>query len=323
MYRRILVPLDGTRFGDHALPYAISIAARTGATLELVHVHHRAELDAGLDGMPQYRFQHIEEAEDRFDDSTMLSEQRYLEERAADIELRFGVRAYGRMLQGRTDTAVCDEVDTIVADLVVMATHARSGLPRLRHGDLAHELVRNLNVPTLCVRPTSEDSPLEGGALRRILVPLDGSDFSEQILDIVVPLASAIGARIDLLHVLAPRPLMITGFNDLQRLIPHRAEAIEYLRSVAERLPARVQAPELIVVESGDPASAIVAAMAGAQHDSIAIATHGRSGLSRLILGSVAEQVVRATAKPVLLYRPRLARLPAGDLADAFRIYGE
>jgi nucleotide-binding universal stress UspA family protein len=323
MYRRILVPLDGTRFGDHALPYAISIAARTGATLELVHVHHRSERDAALDGMPQYRVQHMEEAEDRFDDSALLSEQRYLEERAADIELRFGVRVFGRVLHGRTDMAVREEADTIVADLVVMATHARSGLPRLRHGDLAHELVRNLNVPTLCVRPTTEESPLEGGTLRRILVPLDGSDFSEQILDVVVPLASAIGARIDLMHVLAPRPLMITGFDDLQRLIPHRAEALEYLRGVAERLPPRLTTPELIVVESGDPAAAIVAALAGASHDSLAIATHGRSGLSRLILGSVAEQVVRATGKPVLLYRPRLARLPAGDLAEAFRIYGE
>lgn len=323
MYRRILVPLDGTRFGDHALPYAISMAARTGATLELVHVHHRTELDPALEGMPQYRLQHYEEAEDRFEDSTMLAEQRYLDERAADIELRFGVRAFGRLLRGPTAEALSEEAGTIVADLVVMSTHARSGMPRVRHGDLAHELVRHLNVPMLCVRPTSDDAPLDGGALRSIMVPLDGSEFSEQILDVVAPLAVALGARLALLHVIAPRPLLLTGFDDLQRPIPHRAEALEYLGTIASRLPEPVRDAELLVMESGDPATAIATALASEKFDSIALATHGRSGLSRLIMGSVAEQVVRATLRPVLMYRPRLARLPAGDLTEAFRIYGD
>lgn len=323
MYRRILVPLDGTRFGDHALPYAITIAARTGATLELVHVHHRTELDPHLEGLPQYRFQHYEEAEDRFDDSTLIAEQRYLDERAADIELRFGVRSFGRLLRGPTAAALSEEADSIVADLVVMSTHARSGMPRLRHGDLAHELVRNLNIPTLCVRPVSDEAPLEGGLLKSILVPLDGSEFSEQVLDMVAPLAVALGARLTLLHVLAAKPLLVTGFDDLQRPIPHRAEALQYLAGMAARLPEPLRAAELLVSEAADPAAAITSVLSTSAVDSLALATHGRSGLSRMILGSVAEQVVRSTTRPVLMYRPRLVRLPAGDLADAFRIYGE
>jgi nucleotide-binding universal stress UspA family protein len=322
MYRRILVPLDGTRFGDHALPYAISLAARTGATVELVHVHHRREQDPHLEGMTQYRYQHLEEAEDAFDDSALFAEQRYLDERAADMELRFGVRAFGRILHGPTAQALSAEADSIVADLVIMATHARSGLPRLRHGDLAHELVRHLNIPTLCVRPLEEDAPLTGGALKRILVPLDGSEFSEQILDVVGPLAQQVGARVSLVHVLSPRQLVITGFDDLQRPIPHRGEADAYLRAMADRLPPGID-PELVVIEAGDPATAIVSALSGGAHDAVAIATHGRSGLSRLIMGSVAEQVLRGAGCPVLLYRPRVARLPAGDLAEAFRIYGD
>ena len=76
-------------------------------------------------------------------------------------------------------------------------------------------------------------------------------------------------------------------------------------------------------MEAADAATAIISTLQTNAFDSVALATHGRSGLSRMILGSVAEQVVRATTRPVLMYRPRLVRLPAGDLADAFRIYGE
>jgi nucleotide-binding universal stress UspA family protein len=63
MYRRILVPLDCTPFGDQALPYAVAIARRTGASIELVHVHRYAERDAGVTAMPQYQYQHVMQAD--------------------------------------------------------------------------------------------------------------------------------------------------------------------------------------------------------------------------------------------------------------------
>lgn len=322
MYRRIFVPLDGTAFGDYALPYAISIAKRTGATLELAHVHRRVDDDVRLAGMPQYQFEHVEELRRREDDEALLREDAALEERAADIELRFGVPVIARVLHGGRSRALLDEADT-VADLVVMASHARSGLPRLRHGDLAHELVSRLNIPTLCVHPPADVEHAATGEIRQILVTLDGSEFSEQILDMVVPLATAIDAKLALMHVVSPASLMINGFSDLQRPIPHRAEAIEYLTHISERIRESAPAPELIAAEAGAAAGAIIEELNRPGYDALAIATHGRSGLSRVVLGSVAEQVVRATNKPVLLYRPRLVRLPDAHLAQTFRIYGD
>ena len=306
MFRRILVPLDGTAFGDHALPYAISIARRTGATLELAHVHRWAETAPRRAALSRFQDGQVEELRARVEDETMRVEDSALEERAVDIEMRFGLRVITRVLYGSTARALTREATDAMADLVVMATHARSGLPRLRYGDLAHHLVTRLNIPALCIRPSRGSVPVGNAALRRILVTLDGSEFSEQIMDRVVPLAHAIGARLALLHVVSPASLMIAGFDDLRPPIPHREEALRYLAYLAERVPAGMPEPQLIAADADNAALAIIAQLGRRPLDALAIATHGRNGFSRIILGSVAEQVLRATGKPVLLYRPRL-----------------
>jgi nucleotide-binding universal stress UspA family protein len=323
MYRRILVPLDGTRFGDHALPYAVDIAARTGASIELVHVHHHREHNPDLAAMPQYQYQRISEADLRYDDASLDAERRWLEEKAADIELRHDVAVATRILVGRTDDAVLNEAQDIVADLIVMSSHARQGLPRLRLGDLAHELITQLNVPALCVRPENEDAPIAAHSIQRVLISLDGSDFSEQILDAVAPLLTQLGAQPTLLHIIANRPMLSTGFGDGRRSIGSRDQAITYLNDVAQRFRGRMPDPILAALEDPQPANVITSLLAAGEYDVVAMATHGRSGLSRLFMGSVAEEVLHSTHRPILMYRPRLERLPKPEFAEAFRIYGD
>jgi nucleotide-binding universal stress UspA family protein len=322
MYRRILVPLDGTRFGDHALPHAVDIAVRTGALLELVHVHQHHEHEPDLVALTPYQFQHITRMDAEVDQASQSAERSYLEQRAAEIEIRHGIRVVTRVLAGRTADAVAAEAQDIVADLIVLATHARSGMARLRLGHLAHELVCGLNVPALCVRVPAEDAPLETRAMRRVLIPLDGSSFSEQILEPVVPLVAALGARATLLHILSPRPMVGSGLKE-RRLISTRQQAIEYLRCVAQRHAGRMPEPVLTALEDSQPANVIASLLSLGEYDAVAMATHGRSGLSRLIMGSVAEEVLQHASRPVLLYRPRLEPLPSTEYADAFRIYGE
>lgn len=324
MYRRILVPLDGTRYSDHALPYAVSIALHTGATIELVHVHHHVERDSDLAALPQYQFQHIRERDLEHDDECLACERAHLEEKAADIELRYGVNVRTRILTGHTAEAVTHEVTEIVADLIVMATHAREGIERIRFGDLAHELIEHLNVPALCIRPPQEDTPLIAPELRRFLIALDGSPFSEQILDVAAPLAKALGAETTLLNIVGTRPLFATGFEISTRAgFSSREESVEYLRDVAHRFEDRLPNAAISAVESVEPALTIAQLIEVGNYDMVAMATHGRSGLTRLLLGSVAEKVVRRTHSPVLLYRPRAVRLPTGNLEEAFKIYGD
>jgi nucleotide-binding universal stress UspA family protein len=323
MYHRILVPLDGTRFGEHALPYAVDIALRTGATLELAHVHHHHELGPTLEGLTQYRFQRISEADAVHDRDEQSAEQDYLEQRAADIELRYPVRVTTRLLAGRTAGAVAREAQDVVADLVVLATHARRGMERLRLGHLAHDLVCALNVPALCIRPVSDDSPITAPVLRRVLVPLDGSDFSEQVLDAVAPLLTALQTQPTLLHIRSPRPMLRSGMEERRVLHTHE-QAIAYLQGVADRFHGRLPAPILTALEDSQPGNVIASLLAAGQFDMVAMATHGRSGVSRLLLGSVAEEVLRHVEKPVLLYRPRQHHTTSSNaFAEAFRIYGD
>jgi nucleotide-binding universal stress UspA family protein len=324
MYRRILVPLDCTRHGDHALPYAVAIARRTGATIELVHVHHHTERDPDLAAMPQYSFQHLEQADHRVDDERLTAERLRLEEKAADIELRYGVAVRTRLLWGHTASAIGLEAREIVADLVVMATHAREGLDRVRFGDIARELIQQLNVPALCIRPESDDAPLVAPDLRRVLIALDGSSFSEQILDVTAPLVAALGAQVTLVNIVGSRPLFASGLETNDRPgFTTREPALAYLRDVAERYHDVFTNPVISAIEAVDPSAAIAQLLDVGAYDFAALATHGRSGLSRLLLGSVADRVMRRTNRPVLLYRPRAVRLPFGELQDAFRIYGD
>jgi nucleotide-binding universal stress UspA family protein len=324
MYRRILVPLDGTRYSEHALPHAIAIATRTGATLELVHVHHHREHDSDLAALPQYQYQHINEADVLHDDEARVTEEAYLDARAEDIELRYGVRVRTRMLSGHTADALSREAAELVADLIVLSSHAREGMDRMRFGNVAHELIVHLNVPALCVRPSSEAAPLAAPEIRRVLIPVDGSSFSEQILDIAAPLVQALGAQTTLLHVVGARALFGTGFEPAARTgFGTRERAVAYLRALAERFADRMPEPALTAVQSVDPATTIAQSIAYGEYDLVAMATHGRSGLSRLFLGSVAEKVLGQTNRPVLLYRPRTVPLPAGNLEEAFRISGD
>jgi nucleotide-binding universal stress UspA family protein len=323
MYHRILVPLDGTRFGEHALPYAVDIAVRTGATLELVHVHHHREHEPDLARLPQYRFQRIDEVDADHDRAELTAEARYLEQRAVDIELRYPVRVVTRVVAGRTADAVVREAQEIVADLVVMATHARQGLDRMRMGHLAHELICALNVPALCIRPESDETPIVAPELHRVLIPLDGSDFSEQVLDAAAPLLMQLQVQPTLLHILSPRPMLSSGLQE-KRVIANRQQALEYLMDVAARFRGRMPEPQLTALEDAQPANVIASLLSLGEFDMVAMATHGRSGLSRLLMGSVAEEVLRHVDRPVLLFRPRLAREPSANaFAEAFRIYGE
>jgi nucleotide-binding universal stress UspA family protein len=323
MYHRILVPLDGTRFGEHALPYAVDIAIRTGATLELVHVHHHQEHEPQLARLPQYRYQRIDQVDAEHDVAELSAEAAYLDQRATDIELRYPVRVVTRIVAGRTADAVVQEAQDIVADLIVMATHARQGLDRMRMGHLAHELVCALNVPALCIRPESDDTPIIAPELHRVLIPLDGSAFSEQVLDAAAPLLMQLQAQPTLLHILSPRPMLSSGVQE-KRVIATRPQALDYLKDVAERFRGRIPAPILTALEDAQPANFIASLLSLGEYDMVAMATHGRSGVSRLLMGSVAEEVLRHVDRPVLLYRPRVERTPSAHaFAEAFRIYGE
>jgi nucleotide-binding universal stress UspA family protein len=151
-------------------------------------------------------------------------------------------------------------------------------------------------------------------AIRHVLIPLDGSTLAEQALDPALELAQRSGARVTLLRVVHLAPLMAEGFGSpIQPPMPldstlqqRERQAREYLNRLAWKIQPRVtQIESKVVVAEGADASEILEFARDHDVDLIALATHGRSGLKRLLLGSVADKVIRRADTPVLVIRPR------------------
>jgi len=309
MYRRIIVPLDGTAFGEYAVPFAVTIARRTGAALELAHVHTPTVPDGALEDLTPYQFTGVTEFEHDFDEAAARQEAERLREIARRLAAEHDITVSARVLTGHVALAIHRETDEQHVDLVVMATHARAGLDRARLGSVADDLVRHSDCPVLLVRPPRElPDPAAPRAPRfeRVLVPLDGSEFSERILDPVSELLWWLGARVTLFQAVSPA--MGGGLRPGKELdtvvVEARRGATEYLEGIADRISDIAPESRVLVVEARDAAPAILAAADAEGADLIAMATHGRGGLTRLLLGSTGDRVVHETHRPVLLFRP-------------------
>ena len=193
--------------------------------------------------------------------------------------------------------SILEYADANDADLIVMGTHGRSGTDRLLMGSVAEEVVRKAKCPVLTIRADGSVAP--GQAVRRILVPLDFSELSEQALLHAKELALTYGARLDLLHVVEEVTLPNAyGVEPVNIVVPEVVENSErYLADLAER----VLGHEHIVahVITGYAVSTILDFAGRNEIDLMVIATHGRTGLERWMMGSVAERVVRRAPCPV------------------------
>lgn len=292
MYRRIMVPLDGSPFSERALPLAIALAVRHGAELRLVHVMvplaNRVFLEAE-GGTPDYL--------------TALS-RRIAEESGVKAE---AVRLVGRQAVGELSYYSAEEG----VDLIVMATHGWGGLQRAWLGSVTDGLVREARVPVVAFRPAEEGPRLDGKALDDVLIPLDGSAVSEAVLEEALRLGG-VEARYTLVRVVSvgPPSAAISGAIELayrQELVDAmRVSAEDYLAGIAERLRAEGYRVEASVLFHPQPARAILDRAHEIGADLIAMGTHGRSGIGRLALGSVADKVLRGAEIPVLVMRAEM-----------------
>ena len=307
MYRSIMVPLDGSAFGEHALPLALTIAQRSGAVVRLVHVHAASELVYMIGGAPMA--EELSEVPDR------EAELAYLDNLTQRLVSSWGVDVISTLLDGPPTLALRDYAVEHAASLVVMSTHGRRLVSRFWLGSVADALARSSAVPILLVR--SDQATEQGHApdVRKILVALDGSTLAEQILEPARMLGDLSGASYTLLHVVEPHLLFRsapfttpTDFDadDTQR---RQVEAKRDLERVAGRLRAAGATVSVDVRVAEPVAPAILDAARDQNVDLVAIATLGRSGLARFLLGSVADKVVRGAPVPVLLYRPQAPRL--------------
>jgi nucleotide-binding universal stress UspA family protein len=201
-------------------------------------------------------------------------------------------------------------VDDSGVDLIAISTHGRSGISRWLFGSVATHILERISVPLLVLRPKEgEDRGELGPVVKKILVPLDGSELAMSILPVVEEFAKMMGASLVLYHSVAPLA-PYPGFESVGA--PALSETIEEMQRQAKEILARA-AKEVksrgveatTVVSLGTVVDGVLTAAGELNVDLIAIATHGRSGLGRVVLGSVADSVIRRSADvPCLVIRP-------------------
>jgi nucleotide-binding universal stress UspA family protein len=304
MYRKILVPLDGSDFAERAVPMALAIAERTGGDLQLA---------TAIPTLPP-----VVPAPDKegpvkgwFEEERVRAGE-YLEKTASRIGGGTEAKIHTKVLSGDPASAVEERVRKTGAELVVMTTHGRGPFERVWLGSVADGLIRRAPCPVLLWRAGEDDGEkvdLEARPrFRRILVPLDGSPDSESILPEAVAMARLFDARLSLVTIVPdPFPLGSTYIPHAARENVEREEVIVEARSYLEHAAsgARDEGVEtdFEVVVQDDAGSGVLAYREEIGADLVAMSTRGRGGVARLVLGSVADKIIRGGRVPVLVHR--------------------
>ena len=302
MYKKILVPLDGSKTAETVLPNVIRLARESKAKVVLFTVESLGD-SAGR----------------------ALSSRNETGSTAAtlekpDAEMKAYLDSAASMLAGvgvetTIVTTTGDAAEEILAystengcDLIAMSTRGRSALKRGLMGSVTDAVVRASKVPALAVGPKSVEGKDLDGSIRSVAVPLDGSELAEAVLPHVEELAELLSLEVVLLRVVRLAPWAYGAHErvpldttDIEMAL--EAEAMEYLDAVEERIKAKGISCHTEVLH-GVPWDKIVAFAGNNADMMVAISTHGRSGLPRLVLGSVADMVIRSLETPALVVRP-------------------
>jgi nucleotide-binding universal stress UspA family protein len=286
-YTKLLVPLDGSRLAEQILPYARALAEAFKIPVELLRV-------AEPELIPPYALPRP--AGD------------YLEEIAAryfppPAEVDHAVEA------GTPAEIIVARAAAAPGTLIAMATHGGSGIRRWLLGSVASKVVQTATNPVLLVRPIEGGDSAKPARLNTIYVPLDGSGLAEKVLPHVKELARKMDLEVCLVRVYASPPesylvgegLSMPALGRLREQM--REEAENYLTGKTNELRAEGLSRVHDIAIEGDPAGEIIDVARKTPDNMLAMATHGRSGLGRLVLGSVAEKVVHHSRDPVLIIR--------------------
>jgi nucleotide-binding universal stress UspA family protein len=286
MIDRIVVPLDRSALSETAIPYATTLAGIFNASVEyLTVVPEQGDLETG-------------------------SADRYLSEIAEQLPSSTGHRTAVRM--GSAADAIVEEADDPRA-MIVMATHGRGGLQRMLIGSVADAVVRTATVPVTLIRGGVEPGMVPE-PFRHVLVPLDGSDRSASALPLAIELARRSGANLHLLQVVLPVPVHEIGYASdssflgpnvyadmMDELERNAHDDLERARDTCER--SGVDAMTHVLV--GTPSDSILRVAGEVAADLIVIASRGRGGARRMVLGSVATALVQHSDLPLIVVPAR------------------
>ena len=326
MFTKVLVPLDNTEISEGIIPFVTQLAQ--GLDMEVVlatavNLDHTPRglfdrIRSGVGGSPSPTTEAVSGESEESAESDAMSR---LDELASSMT-QSGVSASGMVGFGPASETIIRMATDSDCDLIAMSTRGRGALSSGLLGSVTYRTMHESPMPVLAVTP--ERAGLHRTTDRRIssvVVPLDGSELAETALPHAVALCRGMNMEIVLLHVVPVNEFIYSDGNVATDDVPGEKEesvalARMYLNGIARRLEEEGLDAQVNVLE-GRPSSVITAVARGAEPSMIAMASHGRSGVSRLLMGSVAEAVVRESGDPVLIVRSQAALTPGSAIAPA------
>lgn len=298
--KSILVPIDFSELSQNALVYAATIAKMLGAKLTLLHVVEPMT-------MPDFPYSSpflMEEGQVLTNAKQRLTW--YVKTQGIDA----GLVAKNLVTRGRSSREITDCARTLKSDLIIISTHGYSGIKHVLLGSTAEHVVRHAPCAVLVLRHQKGASRRRqkkaGLTLRKILAPLDFSEYSLSALNYAVAYAHRFHAELTLLSAVHPT-FYFTSADD--EAVMYAELMADIRRDTEERMCKLLKKPQFrglkvhSVIRTGDPRSEIVDAATRKGADLIILSTHGRTGLKHVLLGSVAEYVVRHAPCAVLVVR--------------------
>lgn len=295
-FQRLLVPLDGSRLAEAAVPPAISIARGAGATVALLHVIEAAA--------PERVHGEVHLA-------TAADATRYLEGvrvRVANAGVPVTIHVHD---QPKRDVAgaIIAHAGEFQADLIVLASHGSGGIRGFLFGRVARQVVRRGRTPALMVQVNEGDDPDQPFTCQRIALALSGTREAEAALEPAVRLAHATSSTIHLIAAVPTATTLPAERAAVATLLPTAAREVldleaeatrEYLGRLATAIEQRGIRVTYAVVR-GDPARATVTEAHRVAADVLALATHGQEGLRGMWSGSVGAKILSQFRRPLLL----------------------
>ena len=324
---RILVPLDGSTFSEAILGPIIQMAEAADVDVHLVTVVEQprmksnwvealAWVDEGTGEFGMGRVPLPQASEPSGSDVASETAEQAME-RALQAAGEYLAQVAGRFPSGRAKPKAIpgeDSVEEIMAfcreegvELIAMSTHGRSGLGRWVYGSTANKLLNATPIPLLLLRPRDDaGGSLEQRRIETLVVPLDGSELAESSLPYAEELALQMGLNVSLIRVTPTPNLGFPGMEpyayDGQMYVDMERAAEGYLRQKQTELEQRGLSVES-TLKGGHPAAHIIDHAEAIEGSLIVMSTHGRSGVGRWVMGSVADRILRASASPILLIR--------------------
>jgi len=295
MYKKMLVPLDGSELSEVVFPYAEELAGRLGLEVILLHVHSPGKDEA----IPLHQAYIERKAE------IMKQQSEEVWQKAGGKQGSKAVQVRSELVAGYPAKEILRYADENNIDLILMATHGRSGVERWVMGSVAEKVLQASKTPIWLVRAkVSEESIHHKWPMGAILVPLDGSELSEAVLPHVKTLArqqDAKSTNVVLFGVC--EPLVESGYY-----IPETSLTSEETKKYLARVEKQLKEAGISVqieIRKGKAAEQIIKYASEKPFNLIAMSTHGRSGLGRWVFGSVADKVLHGASIPILLVRPQ------------------